>query len=114
MQTEQFVDGILERESCILVHEALKRSWQVVFPKNFLGKILLKDGPRDLQISRRSVIEYLCREVPDRYRPRTSLARDRDRRQLSFGVGFCECVLRLYERLKLSSKIVFIAVKAPC
>ena len=61
MQTEQFVDGIIERESCILVHEALKRSWQVVFPKNFLGKILLKDGPRDLQISRRSVIENRCR-----------------------------------------------------
>ena len=79
MQTEQFVDGVIERESRILVHEALKRSWQVVFLKNFLGEILLKDGPRDFQISGRSVVEYLCREVPDRYRPRTSLPRDRDR-----------------------------------
>ena len=96
MQAEQFVNSVIERKGRILVHEALKRSWQVVFLKNFLGKILVKDGPRDLEICRRLVIEYLCRKVPDRYCPRTSLARDRDCGQLSLGVGFCECVLRLY------------------
>jgi hypothetical protein len=96
MQPEQIVYGVIQGESCILVHEAFKRSRQVVFLENFLGKILVKDSPRDFPVFIASVLEYLCREVPDRYRPRTSLARDRDRGQLTSRVGLGEHVLRLH------------------